>query len=190
MPKKRVKKILPEHLTMIPAIPDDAPLADQLKTFFRIHNRHIEWVEVCRQDFENVGNPLSAWDGYAIARKSGQEIPGWVLEYFDMVAKRMLRSYNSAKDLPDILGFQPGWGGPGEFKQYLSYQAKRTAVAFVTHLLNSDPETTIDAACDEAASYINKRWPGAGKARNAKSRGGKGHTMIDGLTVRSWYYEK
>jgi hypothetical protein len=42
--------------------------------------------------YRMFNNPVHAWAVYKAARKAGVPVPGWVLEYFDECATRMMRA--------------------------------------------------------------------------------------------------
>jgi len=179
MPKQRTPKNLPESMEMVPAWIDDKTkdVGDRLKDFFTRHNnirrKKKLWLdEVFQRDFAETGNPLAAWDAFLLARKMKEPIPGWVLEYLEMVADRLLRPNNTASRTAWCLGFQGG-AGPGPWKQYLSYQVRRTAIAHMRRKAKTQPEKAIDDLCVEVVGEVKKRWG----------------VTVEWDTIKRWYYE-
>ncbi len=50
------------------------------------HDNLVGELEV---EFGESRNPLLAWEGFRISKKSGQAIPGWILDYLDGCALRL-----------------------------------------------------------------------------------------------------
>jgi len=179
MSRKRKSKPVPDHLKPIEGVSwkkgEPEPF-EKLKDYFQrvsnasIAERRLKWLSVFREDFEAEGNPLCAWDAYLLSRKDGVPVPEWVLQYFDMVGKRLLDAKRKAKDLPLCLGFETG-PGPGPWKGYLVYQIRRTAMTHILNLLEKHPETSIDDACAQAVDIVKSRW---GKE-------------LESETIKGWY---
>ena len=196
---RRGGKFLPEYLR---PIKEDGP-DGKLKALFQRRHRASLIINQCHKDFEGIKNPLAVWDAYLTVRQFKMEIPGWILQYFDDVAKRMMFDDKVPDDLSELLGFK--WkkqlrdGGPNPWLQYRSLQVRRTAVAYATNLLNESPHLTIDEACKKTSEWIEERWPESGreykpenermKARKKYEREEKGKTLSP-LTIRKWYVER
>ena len=181
--RKRKEKKLPSHLEYIPLAPDkqtvgvEASLKAALSRKGTVNTRPI-LIEQHHEEYKKLGNPLSVWDAYSRVRNGRGTIPEWVLEYFDDVAKRMLKAENTTIDLPEIMGFH--WktstrdGGPQAWEQYHSHVIRQEAVGHVLNRLKQKPHLTIPDACKYAYEKINKKW---------------GIKLEDGPnTIKKWYY--
>lgn len=178
MPKKRAHKPVPELWKPIngPVSWKEGEPAKKLisavKRAEKIFRRREKWLEQFQAYHKETGNPLFAWDAYSHARKFNIEIPGWVLEYFDGVARGLLNSNNQPGDIPLHLGFKPTAGGHGLFLQYETYQIQSTALAFVLNALAKPYTMTVTAACEAAVEEVRDRW-----GFNVSSE-----------TIRRWYF--
>ena len=171
---KRVNKKLLKHFQKIKVKASADPGGGLLSYLQALNKKRESFLEVFREDFEKTGNPLAAWDAYLLAREDGKPVPEWVLEYFDMVGKRLLKtSKHKATDLPHCLGFQRG-AGPGPWKQYRDYRIKQTAMAFVMRRAVESPDVSIDDICTAAVEVIADKWG----------------VKIEWDTIKRWYYER
>jgi hypothetical protein len=133
----------------------------------RIPRTLDDFLPLFHEDVKKIGNTLSVWDAYIIARKAQVSIPDWILEYFDRVARKMLIEENRTEDLAQILGFK--WkpelrgGGAGPWKQYRSFHVRNNAIATVKDLLRRFPNLSIDETCKKAARITEERWPESGR---------------------------
>jgi hypothetical protein len=55
------------------------------------------FLELLRQDYERTMDPHYAWVTYQACRR-GIPVPGWVVEYFDQVAKAMCAAPDESED--------------------------------------------------------------------------------------------
>jgi len=160
MPKKRVDKPVPEPFQPVPTSWKNGEPKSRLLECFSyepIKKKRRSLLDIFRKDFKEIKNPLSVWDAYAIARADGEPVPSWVLEYFDKVAKRLLNPKKKAKDIPRALMFYDA-AGPGPFKQYHSFQIRRTALIHVLNALKKTPDLSIENASFAAVEAVEKRW--------------------------------
>ena len=179
MPKKRTNKTIPEHLKAIERtnLPENASNQKKAKAYNDWAGRYYERMqlqldEVLENEFYEIGNPLFAWDAYALARRLEEDIPEWVLKYLDMVAKRLANPKNEVNDLGKCMGFQKG-SGPGQFKEYYKFLQKRTALFHLLNELEKNPKSSVDDACKLAAKQVKRQW-GVGIKQD---------------TIKKWYYQ-
>ena len=175
MAKKRRRILPPNYPLQVPEVPDKGPFEDRLKTYFNreivIQQQEKRTLGGLKLDYEDTGNPLAAWDAYLFARGKNLPLPGWVLEYLDGTAKRLLRADNTKETLPWCFGFDTS-GGPGPWRQYKGYLIRRDAIAFVISRINAGDSRPVADICDDASKEIEKRWG----------------VEIDWETISQWFY--
>ena len=132
--------------------------------------RDRKWAELFRQRYEDTGNPLALWDCYIPARKSGEPVPEFVLEYLDRAAAALLNTDNDIKAVGRCLELNVGKtnkGGHSAFTQYGDHLTRRQAVFAVYQELEDHPGLKVDDACAKVANRL--RLP------------------VDGGAVLKWY---
>jgi hypothetical protein len=175
MAKKR-RRILPLNYPLqVPDVPESGPFEDRLKAFFHkvfmIQEQGKRTLEGLRLDYEETGNPLSAWDAYQFARSGNVPLPTWVLKHLDGTAKRLLDVKNSKDDLSWCFGFDTT-GGPGPWKQYWWGKIRRAAIAFVIERINARDPRPIADIFDDASEELKMSWG----------------ENIDWETISQWFY--
>lgn len=190
MAKKRATKPLPERYGK--AVPKNTPKSLQLKAWMETEDARFfgakKWIELFHDDFENIGNPLAAWDAFMVAREYNEPIPDWVLEYLEMVGKRLLKAENTSSALPHCLGFLKD-SGPGPWKEYHLLQIRRTALSYVYRTAIEEPEKPIDDICVDAVEIVRKRWGTVGKAKRGERMERDGLEDLSWGTIKRWYHE-
>ncbi|ADH86823.1 hypothetical protein [Desulfurivibrio alkaliphilus] len=134
--------------------------------------------DVLRADYEKTRNPLIAWHAYHHARALRKPVPEWVLEYLDKSAKRLLNPDNQPKDIPALLGFMRAnslGGGAQAFKQWETYYIQLIAVLILSHIMGSNPDMSIEKACELTEPFVEKM--------------SKGRITADMFTIKKWYYQ-
>jgi hypothetical protein len=153
MPKKRIPKKLPMDLAPLIG-PNKINSGEPMRKKLAYMNKKTQriklddrWVEILQKIFLNTKNGLAAWDAYQVARESGQNIPDWVIGYFDRVAGALCRKGNKNENLPEYLEMQNSQGGRSAFTRYENYWEHRRAVVNLCQELYENPDETIDEAC-------------------------------------------
>jgi hypothetical protein len=130
-------------------------LKDALTRHNVIHNRKKRWAGEFKQRYEETNNPLALWDCYMHARKIGEPVPEFVLEYLDRVAGNLLNVDNDIKTAGRCLELKANksgkQGGHSAFTQYDDYLTRRAAVFAVYQKLESQPKLSVMKACKKVA---------------------------------------
>lgn len=100
--------------------------------------------------FVETGNPIHAWCAYVQARRL-KGIPGWILEYFDNVAARLIapEGTKDPKAIAASLGLRTRGGGPSARERALT--AKRNAAVLDRVANELDKGATMKAAVAKVA---------------------------------------
>jgi hypothetical protein len=81
-----------------------------------------------RKAYERTRNPMRVWIGYQSYRMTGDDVPEWILEYFDRVIDNLLAKKPGGAEVALEMR-KPGKSGRGNvFKNY-EEQAKSTHIA-------------------------------------------------------------
>ncbi len=202
MPRKRKEKSVAPHLEALPPLPyseDDGgpdveawlcrvcpPPGQSLssdaaqKEIGLQQQRHESLMNEKRDLYQETGNPLFAWDAYALCRKRNKPVPAWVLCYLDDIAKRLLQAKNTTFDLARTLGFTDDKkmsGGSQIWEQYTKSMIQQQAIALVVDHLRSYPSATIEDASAKAFDVLKERW--------STKRGSK--TLFSKEAIFDWY---
>lgn len=106
---------------------------------FRRCKNNSELLDCYRRHYRGpLGNPLYAWDAFAECRSAGLDIPAWVLEYFEEVARTISavarsREFqkNYERKVAEAFGFkEPGKKGRGNIVRQLFDESKDIHLAF------------------------------------------------------------
>jgi hypothetical protein len=176
MAKKRTKKLSSEIAPLIKKKRVGDPKEQILNAFGRynaFHERNEKWKSQFKTRYTEKENPLALWDCYDYARKMGEAIPDFVLEYFDRVAGNLFKGDNNLKSVGHCLELnvkKKNKGGHSAFTQYRSYLERRKAVFSVYQKIEDKPEMSVEAACYQVAEEQS--------------------LPVDGATVFKWYCTK
>jgi hypothetical protein len=140
-------------------------------------------LDSLRESYEKVKNPLFIWEAFKICREDFHAIPGWVLEYLDAVADKLLELPNkyesgdpgqrASADICSVLGMKKKKGARSVFSNYRHYKNNQEIVSKVCErIVKQTPQGIVD---DEKVTHAMRK---VAKEFN-----------VEYGTVRKLYYE-
>jgi hypothetical protein len=120
------------------------------------NNMETEFLlDSLRESYEKGKNPLFIWETFKICREDLHAIPGWVMEYFDSVADKLLELPNkyesgepgqrASDDICRILGMKKKKGARSVFSNYRHYKNNQEIVSKVCErIVKQTPQGIVD----------------------------------------------
>lgn len=105
-------------------------------------------IDRCHLLYDETGNPVHVWKAYRVARKTGVELPQWVLDYFDAAAGALESNPGKGSEILEALGFATGGRRENRASDQLSWAQT------VRILMQKHPDWNLETAYGKVAENI------------------------------------